>query len=118
MVNLFEPLNSRELAELDLKGAARVVETLARTGLPRYISMFPHELIPFTRRIFYQSSKTPVVVRTFGLIQVALSLIMAVKPHSTYSSVPNRWNPFNLAALAMPLRYEFVYFMRPYAKES
>lgn len=52
---------------MKFQGAARVVETLARTGLPRYVSIFPHELTLLTRRFFYQSSKTPVVVSTVGL---------------------------------------------------
>lgn len=40
MVKLYDPLNWREVAKSGFKGAARVVETLARTGLPRYVSMF------------------------------------------------------------------------------
>lgn len=34
LVKLSDPLNRWDLAESNLKGAARVVETLARTGLP------------------------------------------------------------------------------------
>lgn len=49
---------------------------------------------------------------------IALSLIMAVKLHSIYFSALSRWNLSNLVALAMPLRFEFVYFMRLYARES
>lgn len=53
MVTSSDPLNRREVAETHLKGAARVVETLARTGLRRHVSMFPHDLILSTRWIFY-----------------------------------------------------------------
>lgn len=42
-------------------GAARVVETLARTGLPRYVSIISGDLILFTRRVFHQSGKAPVI---------------------------------------------------------
>ena len=41
------------LAELDLQGAARVVETLARTGISEYVHIFSHGLILLIRRVFY-----------------------------------------------------------------
>ena len=41
MVNLFGPLNWCRLAKSNLQGAARVVETVARTGVPRMSPWFP-----------------------------------------------------------------------------
>ena len=70
-----------------------------------------------TRRFLYQSSKTPIVVCIFGLLSGCVLLIVAVKPHSIYFSVLNRWNLFNQVALVMLLRYEYAYFMRLYAEE-
>ena len=56
------------MADSYAQGAARVVETLARTGLPRYFLIPSHGLNLSTRRLFYQSSKTPIIVRRNSLL--------------------------------------------------